>query len=165
MSFTRFNYDECRIKKNLQQSTGSGRYILNTPGCGDKPVVFDDPQIRMQKWGGNLRKVYNSTAIDIHSDLLGITRPINNKDCRDISFPFKGVVKSVKQSFPSVKKAITSESRVTHPAWMYRSMKQTREYPLFLNPTENSIIPFERNLNTRLLERDNFIPKIPNLNN
>ena len=38
------------------------------------PSTFDDPQIRMQKWGGNLRKVYNSSAIDIHSDLIGITR-------------------------------------------------------------------------------------------
>ena len=29
MAFTRFNYDECRTKKKLQQQTGAGRYILN----------------------------------------------------------------------------------------------------------------------------------------
>ena len=28
MSFTRFNDDPCRIKKQLQESTGPGRYIL-----------------------------------------------------------------------------------------------------------------------------------------
>ena len=160
MSFTRFNYDDCRTAKNLQQATGTSRYILNTPGCGDRPSTFDDPQIRMQKWGGNLRNVYNSSAIDIHSDLIGITRPLSN-DCKDKSFPFKGVTLSTKVIYPSVKKAITNESRVTHPAWMYRSLQQTREYPLFLDPLENCLVPFETNLNTRLLERDNFIPEIP----
>ena len=160
MSFTRFNYDDCRTEKALQQATGTSRYILNTPGWGNRPSTFDDPQIRMQKWGGNLRKVYNSSAIDIHSDLIGITRPLS-KDCKDKSFPFKGVTHSTKQIYPSVKKAITHESRVTHPAWMYRSLEQTREYPLFLDPLENCLVPFETNLNTRLLERDNFIPKIP----
>jgi len=160
MSFTRFNYDDCRTEKSLQQATGTSRYILNTPGWGDRPSTFDDPQIRMQKWAGNLRKVYNSSAIDIHSDLIGITRPLS-KDCKDKSFPFKGVTRSEKQIYPSIKKAITHESRVTHPAWMYRSLEQTREYPLFLDPLENCLVPFETNLNTRLLERDNFIPKIP----
>ena len=163
MSFTRFIYDECRTSKKLQELTGPGRYILNTPGWGRAPSTFNDPQIR-PGWNGNLRKVYNSTAIDINSDLIGITRPLS-RDCKDKSFPFKGVIKSEKQIYPSVKCAMTQESRVTHPAWMYRDLEQTRKYPLFLNPLENSIIPFERNLNTRLLERDNFVPEIPNPNN
>ena len=44
---------------------------------------------------------------------------------------------------------------------MYRALPQNREYPLFLNPQENVCMQFHNNLNTRLLERDNFIPKIP----
>ena len=165
MSFTRFNYDDARTNKNLQQATGPGRYILNTPGWGNTPSTFDDPQIRMQKWGGNLRKVYNSTAIDIHSDLIGITRPINSKDCQEKAFPFKGVTNSHNVSYPSIKNVITNESRVTHPAWMYRDLEQSRKYPLFLNPLENCMVPFSNNLNTRLLERDNFKPDIPNPHN
>ena len=31
MAFCRYNYDECRTKKKLQESTGPGRYILNVP--------------------------------------------------------------------------------------------------------------------------------------
>ena len=34
-------------------------------------------------------------------------------------------------------------------------------YPLFLNPQENVCMRFHNNLNTRLLERDNFVPKVP----
>jgi hypothetical protein len=30
-----------------------------------------------------------------------------------------------------------------------------------LNPQENVCMPFQNNLNTQLLERDNFTPKIP----
>ena len=34
MAFTRFNYDESRTKKLLQECTDPGRYILNVPGPG-----------------------------------------------------------------------------------------------------------------------------------
>ena len=36
MSFTRFNDDPCRIKKQLQQSTDQCRWIMNVPGNGPK---------------------------------------------------------------------------------------------------------------------------------
>ena len=55
MANTRFNYDECRTKKYLQQSTGPGRYILNAPGNGLNPTYTDEPQVRLQKWE-NLEK-------------------------------------------------------------------------------------------------------------
>ena len=41
MSFTRFHDDECRIMKQLQESTDIGSYHLNVPGNGDKPYYFD----------------------------------------------------------------------------------------------------------------------------
>ena len=160
MSFTRFNYDECRTKKKLQESSGPGRYMLNKPGWGNKPCMFNDPHIRMQQWGANLQKVPGSGAIDIHSDLLGITRPLS-KDCASSKFPNKGVVQSVNVSYPVCESELTSQSRATHPAFLYRDLEQSNRYPLFLDPQEHVAIPFHNNVNTRLLERDNFTPKIP----
>ena len=55
MSFTRFHDDPCRINKQLQESTDPGRYMLNVPGNGDKPYYIEDPYIRIQGWGANLR--------------------------------------------------------------------------------------------------------------
>ena len=55
MSFTRFDYDECRTAKKLQELTGPGRYMLNTPGPGCNLCFYEDPQIRLQGWGANLR--------------------------------------------------------------------------------------------------------------
>ena len=40
MAFCRYNYDDCRTKKKLQESTGPGRYILNVPGNGSDPCFF-----------------------------------------------------------------------------------------------------------------------------
>ena len=55
MAFTRFKYDDCRTKKELQQATDPGKWVLNVPGNGDKPFYIEDPQIIIQKWGANLR--------------------------------------------------------------------------------------------------------------
>ena len=42
MAFTRFHDDPCRIKKQLQESSGPGRYMMNKPGWGDSPCFMDD---------------------------------------------------------------------------------------------------------------------------
>lgn len=160
MSFTRFNYDKCRTDKLLQESTGPGRYILNTPGWGDKPCFMNDPQIRMQGWGANLRKVPDGAPIDIDSDLIGITRPLT-KDCSDKKYPYKGVVRSKRVNYKECNAPVTDETRTTHPAWLYKDLEQDHRYILPLNPQENTCIPFQNNLNTRLLERDYFVPEMP----
>ena len=76
-------------------------------------------------------------------------------------FSEKGVPVTEKIIYPVCNEALTDQSRTTHPAFKYRDLPQTREYPLFLNPQENLCFKFHNNLNTRLLERDNYIPKIP----
>jgi len=158
MAFTRFNYDECRTKKKLQEATGPGRYILNVPGNGPTPLFFNDPQIRMQKWGANLKDVVNGAPIDIDSKLSGRTQKLEKYD---ITKSKMKDLNTVNKSYPVFKDAITDESRATHPSWKYRALPQNREYPLFLNPQENLCFRFHNNLNTRLLERDNFKPKVP----
>jgi hypothetical protein len=160
MSFTRFNYDKCRTAKILQESTGPGRYMLNQPGWGSEPCFFDDPHIRMQGWGANLRKVPNNNPIDMDSDLIGITRPLY-KNCSGKEYPNSGVARSQKASYPVCKKAITDESRTTHPSWMYRDLEQDHKSILFLDPQEHTSMIFQNNLNTRLLESDNYITESP----
>lgn len=159
MSFTRFNYDECRTKKILQESTGPGRWVLNQPGNGANPCYFEDPHIRLQGWGGNLMTTPSKTPIDIASDLDGRTRKLS-KYCTAEQYPKTGVAKSIIRKYP-VCKSFTDETRSSHPAWMYRDLEQTRwEYPL-LNPQENTCIPFHNNTSTRILEKDAFVPKVP----
>ena len=157
MANTRFYYDDVRTRKRLQQSTGAGRYILNKPGNGCAPCYVEDAHIRLQGWGANLRSVPNGHPVDLASDLLGLTRTArkNPLDYRQYS------VKSNKQDFPECTTAYTDESRATHPPWEYKGLGKERwEYPVN-NPQEHAYMKFANNLNSSLIYKDNYVPRIP----
>ena len=80
MSFTRYNYDECRTRKRLQQSTDVGNYHLNVPGNGDSPFFIEDPNIRIQKWCGNL----HTNMVDLESKLKGIDKQLKCDTLRKV---------------------------------------------------------------------------------
>jgi hypothetical protein len=159
MSFTRFHDDPCRIQKQLQESTDVGRHILNVPGWGDKPCFMPDPYCRLQGWGANLM----TNSIHLESDLMGLTRN-TNKDCVGINDYKKHAIHSTEMSYPTCN-SMTDQTRATHPAWMSRDLEQVNWDILPLNPQENTCFPFQNNLNTRILERDNFLAKAPCVNN
>ena len=110
MSFTRFHDDPYRIKKQLEETTYTGRYMLNTPGQGTDLPFMQDPQLRLQKWGANLR----DNAINLESDLRGLTRPLN----RDLVNQNNYQLQSASSSTMNYKDTapIVDESRATHPA-------------------------------------------------
>jgi hypothetical protein len=152
MANTRFNYDDCRTIKRLQESTDPSRYILDTPGPGSRPPFILDPQIVPQKWAANLYT--NSTQLE--SELLGINRILTN--C-DLSKRKPGNYTSSPIDYPVNKDEITESSRLVLPAFLFRSLPQTMPQYLPLNPQENVCMPFENNLSTRILEKDYFIRK------
>ena len=158
MAFTRFHDDPCRIRKQMQEWTGPGRYMLNTPGNGDKPCFMEDPFIRLQKWGANLR----SNTINLDSDLKGLSRSIN-RDCLQENCYNEQAVKSNAINYPSCKPT-TEQPRAIMPAWTARDLEQVDWYTLPLNPQENTCMPFQNNLNTRILEKDYFVATAPCLN-
>ena len=155
MAFTRFHDDPCRINKQLQESTGLGRYMLNVPGNGSKPLYMDDPFIRMQKWGGNLM----TNTVNLESDLFGLSRSANRDDIETNEYRINAV-KAKKVEYQSVAPS-TDQSRATHPAWEYRDLEQTNWSILPLNPQENTCFTFQNNLSTRILEKDIFVAKAP----
>ena len=159
MSFTRFHDDPCRIEKQLQESTGTGKYMLNVPGNGSKPCFMEDPFIRMQKWGANLQ----TNSINLESDLKGLTRTLNN-DCEKVNDYKANAVRSNKINYPSCIPT-TEQPRATNPAWTARDLEQTQWAILPLDPQENTCIPFQNNVSTRILEKDYFKMKPPCINN
>lgn len=153
MSFTRFYDDPCRIQKKLQESTDQGRYMINVPGNGTKPVFMIDPYMRMQKWGANLM----TESIDLESSLMGLDRTLD----RDIKKYDDKPIKSKRIRYPDCK-PFTDQTRATNPAWTARDLQQDHTYILPLNPQENVCMPFHNNLSTRILEKDNYVPESPN---
>ena len=155
MAFTRFRDDPCRINKQLQESTGTGRYMLNVPGNGSKPLYMEDPHIRMQKWGANLM----TNTVNLESDLFGLSRNSNRDDIEKNNYRLNAV-KTNPVTYATMNVS-TDQSRATHPAWEYRDLEQTNYSILPLNPQENVCFPFQNNLNTRILEKDIFVAKAP----
>ena len=154
MAFTRFKYDDCRTKKSLQQATDPGRWILNVPGNGSTPCYMEDPQIIPQKWGANLR----TNTINLESDLRGVNRNLS-RDCLGKNEYQRYNVQNQAIQYPTCTQLTTEQSRATNPAWWYRDLEQVDwQYPP-LNPQANTCLPFQNNLNTRILEKDYFTPK------
>jgi hypothetical protein len=151
MAFTSIKSDPCRIEKELQQATGSNRHIMNVPGPGSKIDYFEDPFIRLQKWGANLM----TNTINLESNLMGLSRSLNN-DCVDLNNYKNHEVKTKSISYGS-RKPSTEQPRASMPAWTARDLEQNRFEVLPLNPQENICYPFHNNLNTRLLEKDYFV--------
>jgi len=152
MACTRFNYDPCRTKKQLQQSTDPGRYILNVPGNGDTPCFMNDPHIISQKWGGNLR----TNAINVESELKGINRN-TNRDCLDKNQYQNYNVQSSAIQYPVCNSMYTEQSRAIMPAWTIRGVeKDSWLQHVHINPQNHTEIPFLNNIDTRILEKDYF---------
>jgi len=154
MACTRFFYDDCRTKKQLQQSTDPGRWILNVPGNGANPCYIEDPQIIIQKWGANLR----TNTINLESELKGVNKPLS-RDCLGKDNYKSYNVQNQAIEYPVCNNTFTEESRATNPAWWYRDLEQVDwGYPP-INPQINTCLPFQNNLSTRILVRDDFTPK------
>lgn len=152
MSFTRFHDDDLRIEKQLEQMTFIGRYQLDVPGPGASMPFQDDAQLRMQKWGANLR----TNTINLESDLMGLTRPLNRDDVDKNNYVDK--VQSAPQNYP-VEKPFILESRASHPAWMYKDLEHPIWEEPIVNPQANLEKPFHDNIQTRILEKDYYKPQ------
>lgn len=150
MSFTRFHDDEARIIKSLQQSTDPGRYILNVPGNSDKPLFYNDPSIRMQKWGGNLM----TNTVNLESDLKGMSRFVN-RDCVNINDFVQNSVSTSSLNYPAYDGHV-EQSRIISPAWEIKTQENDRWNYLHHNPQNHVCFQFQNNLSTRILEKDNF---------
>lgn len=152
MAFTRFHDDPYRIKKQLEESSGTGRYFLNTPGQGMDLPFIEDPQMRLQGWGANLR----TNTVHLESDLFGMTRRLN-RDLVDTNDYKRHSVSTSSIQYRNAKPMV-DESRATHPAWMYKDLEQSRWETPYLNPLNGLEKVFHENIQTRILEKDYYKP-------
>ena len=153
MAFTRFKYDDIRTKKQLQESTDPGRYILNVPGPGASADYISDPSIRLTHWGANMR----SNTVQLDSDLKGLTRPLTRYNIKHNDYKNSEAYTN-KIYYGTNSELSIDQSRTSHPAWVYKGeRRQTWSY-LPLNPQEHVCIPFQNNLSSRILEKDYYVP-------
>lgn len=125
MALTSIRNEPCRIKKELQQMTDMGRYQIATPGPGANVGFAEDPHIRLQKWGANLR----TNTINTESDLLGLTRSLT-KDCTPLNNYQAMSVQNEQLNYSTIEPT-TQETRAENPAWTLLDQSNTRwDFPL-----------------------------------
>jgi hypothetical protein len=129
MALTNIRNEPCRIAKELQQMTDLGRYQLTTPGPGANVGFTEDPHIRLQKWGANLR----TNTINLESDLMGLTRPLTRDNERMNDYKNTSV-QNEKLNYGTITGASTQETRAENPAWTLLDQPNERWDYLLTNP-------------------------------
>lgn len=151
MSNTRFYDDDARVKKKLDESLRVGLYHMDVPGNGMKPAFMEDPQIRLQKWGANMR----TNTIQIDEDLRGLNRKIT----RDIKQYDKNAAYSSTIGYESTSPFV-DESRATLPAWTFRD-KESERWDYSHHDSQNHIeTPFMNNESSRITAKNQYKNRI-----
>jgi hypothetical protein len=180
MSFNRLTYDTCSYNQVLLETTGPGIYQIGTPQNVCKPCHPSDPYIRLQGMGASVSR--NTPLIDVDSELLGIVR--NNSRCPERKYlpgcgiPIQGNAnagacaacqKNSKLCLDHDKTAIefnncftnTEDTRLSNPPCTLRSTGWNRWEWLPLNPQDRVETPFDFEIDSRRIAKDNHRPCIP----
>lgn len=180
MSFTRSPYDVCSYKYQLAETVGAGIYQLVRPNNQIVPVLPKDPRYIAQTSGVSINK--NTSLIDIDSELIGISR--NLSDCPDRKYMpgsnsnngGSNTGKVLNGCRTSDKLCIdnkqvmhfsdnglwTEDTRLSNPPCTLRGTGWNRFEWLPMDPQDRVAMPFDYQINSKIISKDNHRPCIPN---
>ena len=164
MSFNRLNYDTCSYKQVLAESIGPGEYQLGQPFVSCKPCFNKDPRYRLQRNGASLQS--KMSMVDTDSELMNLTRDASNCSAKkhNPTFTQNGEIKNQNSELLDLVECadLTSEdTRLSNPPCTLRGTGWNRWEWLCQDPQERVEIPFDYNINNRLVVRDNHRPLVP----
>jgi hypothetical protein len=161
MSLTSLDYDKCTYKHNLSQSIGPGEYQSQTPMPHCRECFSNDPRLRMAKSGNS--KCADVPLIDVDSELQGITRRASNCPF-DKWLPRKEAFCGLRD-MPICRdeKMRTEDTRLSNPPCTLRGSDNgfNRWEWLCQNPQERVELPFDVQVDTRTIFKDNHRPCLP----
>ncbi len=181
MSFSRLPYDTCSYEYQLAYTTGPGMYQLVTPNNVCEPCHASDPYIRLQSQGVSICK--NTSLVDVDSELIGISRYLS--DCPDRSYLPTGNLNmscgaqsgaSLPGCQPSAKLCVdntnmmhfkncfsnTEDTRLSNPPSTLRGTGWNRWEWLCRDPQDRVLIPYDYQINSKIVFKDNHRPCLPN---
>lgn len=159
MSFSKLSYDNCAYEKSLTESMNVGHYMLNTPynDCKNKNCYNENPSVINNNTGVAVSKHY--PLIDVNSELLGLN--MKHSECPskrkiDNSYAINNPLNTC-SSFVNAEDTLLS-----NPPCTLRGTGWNRFDFLHENPQDKALMPFERNIQNRLIVKDNHKPCLPN---
>ena len=157
MSLCGLNYDTCTYKHNLKQSIGQGDYMLGAPKMDCKKCFSTDPALRQQKSG--VSECKTRPLVDVDSELKNITRQASS--CPSQKFLPGPAFCDMNNSLPCYNSLPTEDTRISNPTCTMRCTGFNRWEWLCQNPQERALVPFDYNINNRLVVKDNHHPCLP----
>jgi hypothetical protein len=156
--------DSCSPDEKLRVSVGPGMYKLTTPAndnssCGkDIPA---DPSRRWQAWGPGF--CAPGSAVNDESELRGLNYRLSKAD-QDMYNPYNykvppACIADGKQD-PYECTAPMESTRLSNPPCTLRSTGWNRWEWLCWNPQDRALIPFQWNVNSSILIKDNHVPAV-----
>jgi hypothetical protein len=162
MSFAKLSYDTCAYNKYLEESINVGKYMLNTPSVACKEnCFFTSPYVRLDKSG--VAHCDNKELIDIDSELIGLNMK-NSKCPKERNFD-SAYCKNIKLEDCTDSFMSPEDTKLSNPPCTLRGTGWNRWEWLCENPQDMAIIPFEREIQNRIVVKDNHRPCIPVLQN
>ena len=166
--------DEDAYNDKLQRQLGPGSYFYKSPTPGTPTVFPDDPWIRPQYSGATLSTRHQ--PVDVETNLRGVGLPLGRAPIGSVSTT--GAVHHHASSNPiridqgeglgllswthtlpqtPVPHLQTTHARLELPPLALKGMTPNRFDPvLFHNPAEEAFAPFDREVSTRLVSKDQW---------
>jgi hypothetical protein len=162
MSFSKLPYDSCAYDKQLQESVSVGAYMLNTPKVNSKQgMFFDSPYVRLDK--NSVAHCKNKSLIDVDSELLGLN--MKNTKCLSERLFDSEYCKNAPLTSGSEASSFMSpeDTKLSNPPCTLRGTGWNRWEWLCEDPQRYAILPFETNIQNRIVVKDNHRPCLPNI--
>jgi hypothetical protein len=160
MSFNNLQYDTCSYKQVLSESIGPCEYQLGTPFISCEDCFSKDPQLILQRVGASVAK--NVPMVDIDSELMNINRKLSGCSSKEFipKFNENGDIDNSIESvhFKDCQIPTRENTRLSNPASTLRGTGWNRWEWMCENPQKRSIVPFDFNINNRLVAKDNHRP-------
>jgi len=178
MASTSLRSDGCTYQEKLRASIGPGVYSLNRPAndCGAcAQDISSDPYMRWQAWGPGF--CAPGSTIDDNSELLGLNYKAS-RCAMDAYLPGKGAGAGGSAGGRAARgvcaapagpaadasgncRRATEPTRLSNPPCTLRGTGWNRWEWLCYDPQDKAIIPFEHQVNYRLVAKDNHKPCLP----
>lgn len=160
MSFNRLDYDPCTYQIDLSQSIGPGDYSISTPSQQCHTCLTGDPWLQ---GGGGVSVCRDRPLIDVDSELHNLTRPATNCPAglyHPTSAPF---CKTNIDYHDCPSRVSTQDTRLTNPPCTLRGTGWNRWEWLCQDPQDRVEMPFNWNIDSKLVAKDNHRPCVPTL--
>lgn len=160
-SFNRLSYDINTYQFEVQQSVGPGDYVLGTPMPHCAPCFSSDTRQQMGTTGG--MDCVDRPLVDVDSELHGITRRATNCPTGKYA-PGQGACQQM-SAYPDCAAANRfalphEDTRLSNPPSTLRGRGWNRWEWLCQNPQERVLVPFDFNIDNRLVVKDNHRPHL-----